>query len=116
VTRWQFDLDRIRKNWERATELPPDEMPARFTTVEAPRDPYLAARELVSRVRGLEANTIERHGAALSPFFDRVEELIGKMETAVSADAKTRDGLRDELNVALADLEDLLALFGGMLR
>ena len=116
MTRWQFDLDRIRKNWERATDLPPDEMPARFTAVEPPRDPYGAAREIVSRVRALESGTLERHGAALAPFFDRVEELVGRMEASASADAKTRDELRAELNVALADLEDLLALFGGMLR
>ena len=116
MTRWQFDLDRIRKNWERAADLPPDEMPARFAAVEPPRDPYQAARELLSRVRGLESDKIERHGAALGPFFDRVGDLIGRMETSASADAKSKAALRSELEVALADLEDLLALFGGLLR
>ncbi len=116
MTRWQFDLDRIRKNWERATNLPPDEMPARFTAVEPPRDTYHAARELLSRVRALESNTIEQHGPALAPFFDRIGDLIGRMEASASADAKTKAELRSELDAALADLEDLLALFGGMLR
>ncbi len=66
MTRWQFDLDQIRKNWERATELPPDEMPAKFAAVEPPRDPYQAARELIARVRVLSSGELERHGPALT--------------------------------------------------
>jgi hypothetical protein len=114
VTRWQFDLDQIRKNWERATDLPPDEMPAKFAAVEPPRDPYQAARELLARVRVLASEEIQRHGRALTPFFDQVEELIRRQEA--TADAKAKAEIRVDLDKALGDLEDLLALFGGLRR
>jgi hypothetical protein len=109
MAHWQFDLDQIRKNWERATDLAPDDLPSKFARVEAPKDSYGEARALLERVRGMTAPDVGKHQAQLDPFFDRAREAIDLLEKAPPAEKTGK--LHEDLDKALADLEDLIGVF-----
>ncbi|WP_437629929.1 hypothetical protein [Sorangium sp. So ce854] len=75
-----FDLERVRRNWERAAEPPRGELPARLAQVEAPRDALGEARDLLDRVRGLAAQQLPAHAATLAPFFDEAAALLAGLD------------------------------------
>jgi hypothetical protein len=75
-----FDLERLRQNWARAAEPPPDELPARLAAVEAPRDGVLEARALLERIRAMATAQFPRRAGTLEPFFAEAMELLGRME------------------------------------
>lgn len=119
MDRWRFDLDQIRKNWEREGDLPTNPMPQKFARVEAPRDPYAEAATLLGRVRVLAKAELPAREATLAPFFDEaagiIERLSGK---PVEGDPRPLDkkALRADLDRVLGDVEDMLALFSGIGR
>lgn len=75
-----FDLERVRRNWERAAEPPRGELPARLAQVEAPRDALGEARDLLERVRGLAAQQLPARAATLAPFFDEAAALLAGLD------------------------------------
>ncbi|WP_437774511.1 hypothetical protein [Sorangium sp. So ce1097] len=75
-----FDLERVRRNWERAAEPPRGELPSRLAQVEPPRDALGEARDLLERVRALAAQQLPAHAATLAPFFDEAAALLAGLD------------------------------------
>jgi hypothetical protein len=117
MTSWSFDPDQFRRNWERATDLPPDGVIEKFARVVAPRDTYKESREVLARVRTLAGAELERSMAVLTPFFGQAAGIIDKLAALPPDGAgKEKEALQTELAQTLADLEDLLALYSGFGR
>lgn len=176
MERWQFDLDQIRKNWERDSALPraaekiappatgsalpkvtaeklcpgcgaelpldgssPEKsappatgsafpriaapsralLPSRFAQVEAARDPYPDAQALLVRVRGLAHRQLAAHEPILAPFLNETEEIIQRLAAKPGegeGPPVDRKKLRADLDRALGDLEDMVALWSGIGR
>ncbi len=103
-----FDLERLRRNWERAGE-PEAPMPrARDDKRGAPLDSVGEAWRLLTRIKELVLANLSAHRGALMPFLERAEALLARMGTSDEPD----DALRDELLAVLVDLEDLADVFG----
>lgn len=113
MSNWTFDLDQIRKNWDRAAEQPPARLPDKYAKVETPKEPYKEARAVLERVQSMIFTDLEKHRNELSPFFDRVTEAMNNLE---GAGADKGGELRAELERAIADLEDMIAVFGQIWR
>lgn len=75
-----FDLERLRQNWARAAEPPPEELPARLAAVEAPRDGILEARALLERIRAMARAQFPGREGTLEPFFAEATALLALME------------------------------------
>jgi hypothetical protein len=116
----EFDLVRLRQNWDRAAEPPTPPLPPRLALVEAPRDPYPEAARLLARID----QAIEREHAARLPalrtFMSEAKGLFERLERTrapvPSAEAPPEDPakLREELQKVLFDLEDLLEVALGI--
>jgi len=102
-----IDLEKVRKNWERASVMRGAlEAPA-ATDIEIP-DPIRAGHETLARIRTLITTRYTTHRKVLEPFLDRAAELIDAMRTA---ERKEEEQLRGELEQLLNDLEDLLEVY-----
>jgi hypothetical protein len=99
----------------------PRAMPSRFAQVEAPRDPYPDAQAMLSRVRGLVQRELRAREPIVRPFLDEAEGIIQRLaakpgegdEESPPVDKKK---LRADLDKALGDLEDMIALWSGIGR
>lgn len=117
-----FDLDRVRKNWDRARAPEPAEISPKFAKVRTPRDPYVAARQLLDRTRSLAFAQFPGRVASLAPFLDRAAQLVGSMERSAKEEAATPaltasvEELRAEFIILLNDVEDLFEVFAGIGR
>jgi hypothetical protein len=113
-----FDLEKVRKNWDRALEPSPSAAPPKLARTRAPSDPFVAAREGMTRLRSLLRSEHPSHEATLAPFVDRVEQLLARMEAAASSSEGADDPakLREEFHFALGDLQDLLEVFSFIQR
>ncbi|WP_437874513.1 hypothetical protein [Sorangium sp. So ce513] len=80
-----FDLERVRRNWERAAEPPRGELPSRLARVEVPRDALREARDLFERVRALAAQQLPARVATLAPFFDEAAALLASLDPRAAA-------------------------------
>lgn len=121
MERWSFDLDQIRKNWEREADLPSNPLPRKFARVEVPSDPYQEADGLLVRVRALAGAELGAQAAVLAPFFDEAAGLIRGLSPRPEAEKTEgkppdKEKLRAELARVLGDIEDMLALFSGIGR
>ncbi|MFT3765642.1 MAG: hypothetical protein QM820_09020 [Minicystis sp.] len=117
MERWRFDLDKIRRNWERDADLPSNALPQKFARVEAPRDPYPEAEALLGRVRTLVRAEVPAYEAALTPFLDEVQGLVRRLATKPGeGETVDRKALHAELDRVLGDVEDMLALYSGIGR
>ena len=94
-------------------------LPSRFARIEAPRDPYPEAQALLVRVRALAHLKLAAHEPILAHFFDETAGIIQRLA------AKPGEGesppvdkkkLRTDLDRALGDLEDMVALWSGVGR
>ena len=123
-----FDLERLRKNWERARPVDaprelrggrgpseparPLTLPARFAEVAEPRDTYPVGRELLTRARPLAVSELRDRAVVLQAFFDQADTVLERMATAVPAAPgggpdKALEAMRLELQGKLDDIEDL---------
>jgi hypothetical protein len=94
-------------------------LPSRFTGIQAPIDPYPEAQALLTRVRTLAHRQLTAHEPLLSPFFDETTQILqGLAEKPGEGQGPPADKkkLRTELDRALGDLEDLVALWSGVAR
>ncbi len=120
-----FDLDAVKRNWERAV-APDSSSSARFTRVRAPQNPFPIAREILTRARARALADFAPHAAVLETFFTQAKDLVDRLEahTKAGADSKAPpkvpdaegDALRAELESAFVDLEDLFEVFAGIGR
>lgn len=114
-----FDLNSIRRNWERSAATLPVHSPDRLEFVQAPLDVYSVGAELIERLRHELRDAFPARRATLAPFLRRVEDRFEVMR------ARARDGdappaelsaLRTELAEAFCDLEDICEAFLGSPR
>lgn len=103
-----FDLERLRRNWERAADPEPLPLSAKATKVRTPENAYAEARTLLAKVRKLGLAEHPSHRVALVPFLDRADAALD----ALTASAEPDEAIRQELLGALLDLEDLFDVFG----
>lgn len=111
-----FDLERVRKNWERALEPEASRPSEKLARTRAPRDPFVAAKEDMVRLRSLLRSELPDHAAALAPFVERLEQLIAQMDAASASPDADPAALREEFHFALRDLQDLLEVFAFVQR
>jgi hypothetical protein len=123
VPRDHFDLDAVKKNWDRA--VPPEgaeRSVERFASATPPRDPYPVARELLTRARARAFADFEAHAPVLASFFDQASVLVDRMDAWTraagrpEADPDEMIAMRKELESAIVDLEDLFEVFAGIGR
>ena len=113
MARDHFDLDSVRKNWDRAVVPERAPLPPKFAEVRTPRDPFAAARALLARVRARALGDLAANAVALTPFLNRAADLLERMEAAPS---EGRAPLAQEFLKTLEDLEDLFEVFAGIGR
>jgi hypothetical protein len=113
MARDHFDLDSVRKNWDRATVPERAPLPAKLAEVRAPRDPFAAARALLTRVRARALDDLAPNTEAIAPFLNRAADLLARME---AAPREGRAPLAQEFLKTLEDLEDLFEVFAGIGR
>ncbi|WP_437720408.1 hypothetical protein [Sorangium sp. So ce861] len=115
-----FDLERVRRNWERAAEPPRGELPSRLAQVEPPADALREARDLLDRIRVLSAQQLPAHERTLAPFFVEAAALLAGLEARPgdppSADAKGEGAARARLGEVLEELEEILEVFATIQR
>lgn len=117
MDRWRFDLDQIRRNWERDAALPENPLPQKFARVEPPRDPLREAEALIERVRVLVRAEVPAHEAALAPFFDEAADIVRRLGIKPGegeGPPPDKAALLADLDHVIADVEDMLALFTGI--
>jgi hypothetical protein len=107
-----FDIERLRKNWERAAPPEPARLPAKIARVRRPRDPFAEATTLLDRITTLARAEFPAHMATLSPFIAEAVEIVRRMQGSESAaPAEDLGALRQEFQKVLDDLEDLFEVF-----
>jgi hypothetical protein len=119
MTLKQFDLNSIRRNWERSATTLPVHSPDRLAFVPAPLDVYAAGAQLLERLRHELRDEFPARKTALAPFLQRVESCFEVMRTrAREGDAEGAElcALRAELAAAFCDLEDICEAFLGSPR
>ncbi len=102
-----FDLERLRRNWERAADPEPLPLPERAKKVRAPEDVPAEATKLLEKVRRLGLAAHPEHHTTLVPFLDRAAEALATVGTSPEPDPAATE----ELLKALVDLEDLFDVF-----
>jgi hypothetical protein len=119
MTLKQFDLNSIRRNWERSAATLPVHSPDRLEFVEAPLDVYSAGAQLIERLKYELRDAFPARRAALAPFLKRVESSFEAMRSRArdgNADAAELCALRTQLAAAFCDLEDICEAFLGSPR
>lgn len=117
MSREHFDIDKIRKNWDRATPPAPHHLQERFAHIATPADHHAEARKLLERARALVRVELPAHVEVLSHFLDSADELIRKLDPGFIQEGEgaealpSREELRAELHEVLWDLEDLLEVY-----
>jgi hypothetical protein len=119
-----FDLEAVRKNWQRAITPDDSGIPPKVASVETPMDPFVVARANVARSKTLARQMLPSRFETMEPFFSRVEQILDRMEASANAadvaektePADDPAALREELDLALHDIEDLLEVFLGIGR
>jgi hypothetical protein len=108
-----FDLNSIRRNWERSAATLPVRSPDRLGFVQAPLDVYEAGAQLLERLRLELRDTFPAQQVALAPFFRRVESRFELLRTRgqEGTDAVELAALREQLAAAFCDLEDICEAF-----
>ena len=118
MKREPLDLQKIRRNWERAGADVRPPAPDRFQDVAAPLDAYHSGRLLLERLRREVGETFPEHQKALAPFLTRAEVSFAQLRERVSPEAadeaKDAAALREQLAAALCDLEDICEAFLGL--
>ena len=112
MTRERIDLQRIRRNWERASASLPAAQLDRLAVVEAPLDAFAAGKQLLERLRHEVDLTFPEQRSALAPFLNRVQTCLEALRAHAGDDTK----LREALTAALCDLEDICEAFLGQQR
>jgi hypothetical protein len=119
MTLKQFDLNSIRRNWERSAATLPVRSPDRLEFVQAPLDVYSAGAQLLERLRHELRDAFPAQKTALAPFLKRVESCFEVMRARArdgDAEATELAALRTELAAAFCDLEDICEAFLGSPR
>jgi hypothetical protein len=130
-----FDHDMVSRNWGLVAVPEPDRLAGPLAAVQAPLDPFVAARGELTQIRALIGREAPDHALTLDPFLRRAEQAVARLDEelrqeslalAAVREAADRGGegspppapppaetapLREELQAALADLEDLLEVF-----
>lgn len=113
-----FDLKKIKRNWELAVTAEPSAPPKRVADVPSPADPFVSARLDFAKLSSLVIADLGREIDTVRPFLERVDRALTALESATAPVSRDSDAtasepadlapLRDELDDALFDLEDLL--------
>ena len=118
MPRDHFDLESVRKNWDRAVVPERAPLPPKLARVRAPEDPFAVAKALLARVRARAMASMESNASAFTPFLDRATDLLARMEvqSKQGVSPPTPDPLTVEFLKTLEDLEDLFEVFAGIGR
>ena len=118
-----LDLQKIRRNWERAGADVRPPAPERFKDVPAPLDPYRTGQLLLERLRREVDQSFPEHRRSLAPFLTRAELSFAELRDRAAPDAdptqqqlKEVSALREQFSAALCDLEDICEAFLGLKR
>lgn len=113
-----FDLQKIRRNWERSAATLPVRSPDRLAGVQPPLDPYTTGAELLTRLRREVFETFPAQQQKLAPFLNRAERCFEQLRerTTEGPDAPELAELRQQLVAAFDDLEDICEAFLGLSR
>ena len=117
-----FDLKKVRRNWDLAVTPPAPAPPERLAEVRPALDPFVAAESDIARLRGLIAAELADHAETLAPFLGQLDRAVGRLRAATAAgpaSVRAEGGeppldateIREELDKALFDLEDLIEVF-----
>ncbi|HEY6880036.1 MAG TPA: hypothetical protein VI299_18555 [Polyangiales bacterium] len=107
-----FDLNSIRRNWERAAATLPVRSPDRLGFVQAPLDVYVAGAQLIERLRQEVRDAFPAQQTALGPFLSRVENTFEQLRARAQAgETEELGALREQLSAAFCDLEDICEAF-----
>jgi hypothetical protein len=114
-----FDLHKIQRNFELASSPHEGRDRLKAPPLEAPADPFAVAREELAAAWSQASSELSAHDAALRPFFERVAAAIDALEAAHHPPSSGEGQgerpdlapLREELDDALFDLEDMLEVF-----
>lgn len=104
----QFDMEAIRRNWARAIAPPPTGGPARLSTVETPRNVPADVRTLVHRIRELATKEFPERTSTLEPFFVEAARLVELLD---HPDPTSKDDPAKQLSILLNDMEELFDAF-----
>lgn len=114
----RFDLERLRRNFDRIDDPVPEDVPDRLAEARGPRDPYAAGREALAIVRSEVLSSFAEHEGSLAPFLARAERVLEQLEQrergaqgAVGEEQLGADELRAELVQTLEHIEDLCEVF-----
>lgn len=116
-----FDVERLKRNWDRAASAPLVPLPERIASVPRVRDPYPEAERLLERIGALTRLEFSAHERQLQPFLSEATALVAELRATTTAEdgsgaASKGDPaeLRARLFKALADLEDLYEVYSGI--
>jgi hypothetical protein len=118
----QFDLRRLRHNFDQLNAPPEPAPQARFLRLEAPLDPYPEARRLLDSIGlAIERDFVDQR-RGLHLFLNEARALLERLAPtdapldAPSLSPKEASSVRAELSRVLADIEDLLEVSAGIGR
>jgi hypothetical protein len=116
-----FDLETVRRNFERAVVPEVPTLPAKIADVRRPRDPIALARADLARVKVLAEIELPKHRETLAPFFAQATGALDRLEKIAAGEPSTEPPedpavVREDLQAAIHDLEDLVEVFSGMGR
>jgi hypothetical protein len=122
MVRKAFDVERLKRNWDRAASAPHVSLPERIALVARARDPYPEAERLLERIRVLTRLEFSGQERQLQPFlseaFALLAELRGATTTSEDGSSAALKGdpaeLRSRLLKVLADLEDLYEVYSAI--
>lgn len=122
MARKAFDVERLKRNWDRAASAPLVPLPERIALVSRARDPYPEAERLLDRIRALTRLEFSDHERQLQPFLTEASALLADLRGATAApedrSAVAPKGdpaeLRSRLLKVLADLEDLYEVYSAI--
>ncbi|HET9956054.1 MAG TPA: hypothetical protein VFQ61_16220 [Polyangiaceae bacterium] len=124
----RFDLARLRHNFDRCHPPEVPALPVRFARVREPRAVGPEARLLLAAIRRIVERDFSAQLTSLRPFLDETSALLDRLERAAAptegqpspsvdpTPAENASELRQQLRVALQDVEDLLEVYSGMGR
>ena len=117
-----FELERLRRNWDRAAEPASPPLPERFERVRPAIDPYPEARRVLARIDAMTKSEFSERGRGLGPFLAEAQDLLARIQAASSPRDAANPGapiedaaaLRDQFQKVLNDLEDLFEVYAGI--
>jgi hypothetical protein len=121
MPRKAFDVERLKRNWDRASSAPDVPLPERMAAVARARDPYPEAERLLQRIAALTRSELSGHEAQFRPFLTEALQILSELRASATptdppeaSSSGAPAELRARLLKVLADLEDLCEVYSGI--